>query len=201
MTAPKWVGLQDVEASHREAPRTFSIPRSDQRSGLKPGDVVKLIFEADRPSERGFTAERMWVQVLEAGSSGYVGALDNQPSFLSNLQPGDRVPFGPQHVAALQSSPSGLELPLQQFAMVSRGIAEAGAWPVEAQRHPADTAESSGWVVRCTGPEASDVIRILVGDLIKQFRVLDSVLDEPVGTTWVWDADRAEYVLQPDGGA
>jgi hypothetical protein len=201
MAPPLWVGLQDVEASHREAPRTFSIPRSDQRSGLKPGDVVKLIFKADRPSERGFTAERMWVQVLEAGSSGYVGALDNQPSFLSNLEPGDRVPFGPQHVAALQSSTSGLDLPLQQFALVSRSIAEAGAWPVEAQRHPADTPESSGWVVRCEGPEASDVIRILVGDLIRQFRVLDSVLDEPVGTKWVWNTDRVEYVLQPDGGA
>ncbi len=162
---------------------------------------MKLIFEADRPSERGFTAERMWVQVLEAVSSGYVGALDNQPSFLSNLQPGDRVPFGPQHVAALQSSTSGLDLPLQQFAMVSRSIADAGAWPVEAQRLLPDTPDSSGWVVRCEGPRASDLIPILVDDLLRQFRVLDSVLDEPAGTKWVWNLDRLEYVLQPGGEA
>ena len=35
MTAPLWVGLQDVEASHREAPRTFSIP--DPTSGPASG--------------------------------------------------------------------------------------------------------------------------------------------------------------------
>ena len=159
-----------------------------------------MIFEADRPSEQGYNAERMWVEVLEVTSSGYVGELTNQPSFIANLQPGDRIPFGPQHVAALQSSPSGLDLPYRQFALVSRRIAEAGAWPVEAQRLAAETPESSGWIVRCEGPDASDLIPMLVDGLIRQFRVLDSVLDEPPGTTWVWRPERFEYVLRPDGG-
>lgn len=67
--------------------------------------------------------------------------------------------------------------------------ATAGAWPVEARRLVAETPESSGWVVRCEGPKASDVIPILVDDLIQQFRVLDSILDEPAGTKWVWDSE------------
>lgn len=142
MTGPQWVGLQNVEASHREAPRTFSIPRSDQRSRLNVGDLVKLVFEADRPSAKGFTAERMWVEVREIRPSGFVGALDSQPSFISNLQPGDQVEFGPEHVAALRSSASGLELPFGQFALVSRDVAEGESWPAEAYRQVAAAVDS-----------------------------------------------------------
>jgi hypothetical protein len=61
----RWIGLQNVETSHRRDPITFSIPRSDQREALKAGDLVKLIFQADPPSPAGLTAERMWVEVRE----------------------------------------------------------------------------------------------------------------------------------------
>jgi hypothetical protein len=67
MTKSRWVGLLNVEHSHRNAPRTFSIPRSDQRTQLKPGDLVKLVFEADPPSSTGLNAERMWVTVSAFG--------------------------------------------------------------------------------------------------------------------------------------
>lgn len=67
MTAPKWIGLQDVVAAYRAAPRTYSIPRADQRSRLRVGDVVKLDFEADRPALDGSTAERMSVEAAMCG--------------------------------------------------------------------------------------------------------------------------------------
>lgn len=197
MTGPRWIGLQNVEASHREAPRTFSIPRSDQRSQLKVGALVKLIFQADGPSAKGFTAERMWVQVVEIRASGFVGALDNQPSFLSNLQPGDRIAFGPEHVAALRASPSGLDLPFGQFALVSRDVAEDGSWPAEAYRRQAGAVDSSGWVVLGERGESPGMVPMLVDDLIAAFRILDSILDEPFGSRWVWDPDRVEYVPSP----
>jgi len=190
---PKWTGLKDVEAVHREAPRTFSIPRSDQRGSLRPGDVVKLVFEADRPSERGFTAERMWVEVREAGPDGYVGELNNRPSFLAGLQPGARVAFGPQHVAALEVSPSG-DLPYALHARVSPELARGEGWPMTAVRHPSGDPESSGWEVAARDDPGGERVPMLVDDLLRQYRVLDSILDEPIGTSWRWDDEAMEYV-------
>lgn len=197
MTDPQWVGLQNVEKSHCEAPRTFSIPRLEQRVALKVGDLVKLVFESDRPSTKGFTAERMWVEVREVRAADFVGALDNQPSFLANLQPGDLIEFGPEHVAALDSPPSGLQLPLGQFALVSRDLLGAGAFPTEAYRQVPASSDSSGWVVVSEHGATPGLVPMLVDDLVAAFRILDSILDEPVGSRWKWDPDRLEYASQP----
>jgi hypothetical protein len=194
MQQPKWTGLTDVEAVHREAPRTFSIPRSDQRRSLRPGDVVKLVFEADRPSDRGFTAERMWVEVREVRPDGYVGELSNRPSFLAGLEPGARVTFGPQHVAALEVSPSGLDLPYGLHARVSPEIARGEGWPMAAIRHPADDPGSSGWEIVAREDPGGELVPMLVDDLLQQYRVLDTILDEPVGTSWRWYDEAMEYV-------
>ena len=191
-----WVGLENVVETHRAAPRTFSIPRADQRSALRVGDLVKLVFRADPPSPDGLTAERMWVEVREVLPHGFVGALDNQPSFIRNLKPGDRIAFGPEHVAALHGSPTGLELPYGQFARVSLEVAQGG-WPVDAHREPPEGARASGWVVRGSAGDAPGFVQMLIDDLLQHFRVLDSVLDEPVGSRWVWDEALLEYVAPP----
>lgn len=197
MTQSRWVGLQNVEESHRADPISFSIPRSDQRTSLQVGHLVKLIFTADPPSARGLTAERMWVAVQEVRDGRFVGALDNQPSFITNLQPGDAVHFGPEHVAALYTSPSGLKVPYRQFALVSRDLFDDGQFPVEAHRVPPATDDSSGWVVLTRPGDRDPSVRILVQELVARFRILDSILDEPVGTRWGWDSDRLEYVARP----
>lgn len=194
MQQPRWTGLKDVEAAHREAPRTFSIPRSDQRRSLRPGDVAKLVFEADRPSDRGFTAERMWVEVREVRPGGYAGELSNHPSFLAGLEPGARVTFGPQHVAALEVSPSGLDLPYGLHARVSPEIARDEGWPMAAVRHPPAGIDSSGWIVLAHDESDRELVPMLVDDLLYQYPVLDSILDEPVGTSWRWDDEALEYV-------
>jgi hypothetical protein len=197
MAVSRWAGLQNVETLHRADPVTFSIPRSDQRVSLQVGDLVKLIFTADPPSPAGLTAERMWVAVHDVSDGRFVGLLDNQPSFIADLKPGDAVHFGPEHVAALYTSPSGLRVPYRQFALVSRDLFDDGAFPVEAHRIPPETADSSGWVVLSTSGHRDALARILVQALVARFRILDSILDEPVGTRWAWDSDRLEYVARP----
>jgi hypothetical protein len=189
-----WIGLQNVEMSHRRDPITFSIPRSDQRTALKLGDLVKLIFEADPPSAAGLTAERMWVEVREVHGRVFVGALDNQPSFIAGLQPGDAVRFGPEHVAALQSSPSGLVVPYRQLALITRDIAESEQFPIEARRLQPTADDSSGWILSSGKGDDGDLRPALVGDLVARFRILDSILDEPVGTAWRWNDERLEYI-------
>jgi hypothetical protein len=197
MAASRWVGLESVEERHRADPVTFSIPRSDQRASLQVGDLVKLIFTADPPSSAGLTAERMWVEVREVCEGRFVGALDNQPSFIADLEPGDAVHFGPEHVAALYASPSGLTVPYQLFAMVTRDVLDDGEFPVEAYRTSPEAGDSSGWVVVSGRGDRDALARILVQDLVARFRILDSILDEPVGTRWGWDRDRLEYVARP----
>ena len=195
---PKWVGLEDAEAQHREAPRTFSIPRAAQRRALTRGDRAKLIFLADPPSAAGHDAERMWVQVLEARPGFYIGALDNVPSFIADLQPGARVEFAPEHVCAIEL-PGADPLPYGKGVVVSRLVAGEGAWPGELRRYPPPEPGWSGWFV-LAGSEGmefrrdrSNFIPMSVDELLYRFRILDSVLDEPVGTRWVWDPDSLEY--------
>ena len=197
-----WVGLEDAEARHREAPRTFSIPRAQQRHALKRGDRAKLVFLADPPSATGHDAERMWVQVLEARPGSYAGALDNVPSFIADLQPGDRIEFAPEHVCAIEL-PGAAPVPYGEAVVVSRLVADEGAWPGELRRYPPPEPGWSGWFVfACIeGDEfrrdQGNFSPMSVDELLRRFRVLDSVLDEPVGTGWVWNPDALEYEPAP----
>ena len=56
--------LQDVEAVHRSHPRTYSIPRSEQRLNLKVGQLVQLVFLVDPQTSGGATGERMMVSLM-----------------------------------------------------------------------------------------------------------------------------------------
>jgi hypothetical protein len=196
---PKWIGLGDAEQAHRDAPASYSIPRFEQRNSLRVGDLVKLVFLGDRPSDQGHTGERMWVQVVEIVPNGYVGALDNQPRFLVDLKPGARISFGAHHVIALHEARSGLRVPYGLSASVTSDILR-GAWPAEAERIAPDQPDSSGWIISSGTAPSSERVLVLVDDLLERFRVLDSILDEPVGTRWVWDADRLEYIQKGPHG-
>jgi hypothetical protein len=89
--------LDDAEQLNTRAPRSFFIPPAGVRHNLEPGDLVKLIFRLER--EDGETGvERMWVQLVETDP--YVGTLANDPHLTGVIAYGDRVAFGPEHVAA-----------------------------------------------------------------------------------------------------
>ncbi len=191
--------LENAEQIHRENPRTFSIPRSDQRRNLQPGQLVKLIFLIDRPADGEPNAERMWVEVIEVRGSRYVGRLDNEPGYISNLKLGTVLEFGPEHVAAIYASSQGNELPYGKTVLVSRRIVSDHAWPQRVIRGQPLDETSSGWLIMTENEQengSSDpegFIVYPVDDILRQFRVLDSVLDEPVGTAWRWNVEEAEY--------
>lgn len=92
--------LVDGEVLNREAPSTFFIPTRAEREALKPGDLVKLLFEIVDPEQGMPTAERMWVEVVEVRGSGYVGSLDNEPHVITTIRPGSQIKFEPHHVIA-----------------------------------------------------------------------------------------------------
>ena len=88
--------LEDGEESHRNAPETFEIPARSAREDLRPGQIVKLMFNIALDGEP--TVERMWVIVEARDGDAYIGALDNQPSTTDKMRPGMKVRFEPKHV-------------------------------------------------------------------------------------------------------
>jgi hypothetical protein len=181
--------LLNAEKERRQNPRSFSIPRSEQRKNLPVGQIVKLIFD---PCSGGFS-ERMWVVVTGKTQSGYVGKLDDTPAFIRGLNAGDTVLFGPEHVVAFTPSGEQLELPFGQTASASRDILQSGAWPVFAVRvHPAKPGDS-GWQVFSSKSPQGELVDVSVDELIAKFQVLDSILDEPEGTSWFWSEENLEF--------
>lgn len=95
--------LVNVESMARKHPETFEIAERSMREGHKKGDLVKLIWEE---KGRGAGGERMWVKVTDVSRNGsvrYKGELNNAPVVVSDLELGDTVKFGPQHVASAAS--------------------------------------------------------------------------------------------------
>lgn len=101
--------LGDGEAMNAEHPRSFFIPSAEERAGLSPGDVVKLLFLPDGgDAEMG--GERMWVEVTEVTDVGWIGRLDNDPVVIEGIRAGDPVAFAAQHVISIwDDTPHPLE--------------------------------------------------------------------------------------------
>lgn len=94
--------LDDGEAYHRAAPKTFWIPDLAERRNLRPGDLAKLIFQIHIDDDDDpIRVERMWVIVRERIDGGYLGLLDNDPTCLDEndiLWSGIELPFQPRHI-------------------------------------------------------------------------------------------------------
>ena len=98
--------LLSAEARHAAHPETFEIPPRHDREGLSTGDGAKLLFDIEtrkdgRVIDRG--VDRMWVIVMRRLGPNYLGVLDSDPGSADglNLREGQVIPFGPEHVAAI----------------------------------------------------------------------------------------------------
>ena len=95
--------LESAVACHREHPDAFHIPSEEERTHLRIGDLVKLLFMLSGTDESGafVHVERMWVTVRTISESGYTGMLESLPESSTAIKPGDIVTFTPEHVAAI----------------------------------------------------------------------------------------------------
>lgn len=93
---------QDERADYPFALPDF--PSEEEREGLGPGDLVKLIFRHAEPVEsedQVTTAERMWVEIGEVEGERLVGTLDSDPRHTQRLKSGDAVWFERRHVVQI----------------------------------------------------------------------------------------------------
>lgn len=75
-----------------DEPYTFFLPSENEVLALRPGDLVKLIFQSTPPSPE-YAAERMWVRVVRVEGDRLWGALDNEPIDMPQLRAGREVAF------------------------------------------------------------------------------------------------------------
>ena len=95
--------LGSAEEEHANHPETFDIPSKAERSDLKPGQMVKLLFRMldDADGNAIIQVERMWVSIVEGGEGAYIGRLESLPITSDVLKPLDRIEFFSEHVAAI----------------------------------------------------------------------------------------------------
>jgi hypothetical protein len=74
-------------------PETFEVSTDEERLGIAPGAVVKLMFEM-----KDGWGERMWVNVSSVGKRHLTGTLVNCPLGIPRLSPGEKIKFRPDHV-------------------------------------------------------------------------------------------------------
>ena len=169
------------------------------RESLKRGDTVKLLFRVDDP-KAPVDVERMWVEVTGVDGVGYSGRLANRPTLIRDLRPGDVIAFRAEHVSARDAGPDDpLYTDPNAFAVVSRRVWEQDAWPSRLERLPIPDPQFSGWFVMAGDEsdaykaDATNFVPLPQAALFDRFRVLDSGLEGPVGSTLTWDDEALEY--------
>lgn len=112
-------------------PETFHIPEEALRRTVKPGDVVKLMFEYAFPDgAEEYGGERMWVEVTSLSGPYYVGRLRNHPFGVEevedwlNLEFDSEIVFLPEHVIDINDS---VETPQQRAVKRKRRRKKAAA--------------------------------------------------------------------------
>jgi hypothetical protein len=94
--------LDDAELLSTNTPDTFHIHSLEERRSVGTGSRAKLVFLFLTREATGdvIDGERMWVRVLRAEGSGFLGALEDSPVLSNVLSSGDTVYFETRHVAS-----------------------------------------------------------------------------------------------------
>ena len=193
--------LKDAEARSEAAPDSFFIPPRAKRESLRVGDRVKLLFEGTT-NDGDEVVERMWVEVVSVRSGTYDGELANKPSEIRSIRVGERVAFGPEHVAAYLWTAEELGYDAGGFAWVRTELSVPGAeHPARVSMRPANLRSvdgDSGWILGRGDETASEytdgeVFRwIDLGWLADLFPELEPVFRAGDGD-WRWDPTAKAY--------
>ncbi len=184
--------LADGQKLADEFPYTFHKPSAEAVSLLSVGDAAKLIFRFDGADPDAPNAERMWVEIRAVGDDGFHGVLDNDPSYIRDLDCGDPVHFEERHIIQVSIDdpvPSSIDKFLPR-CIVSNQILLDGQ-PVDYMYREASNRENdSGWRF-LAGDESTDYlddaenVRVVsLGALLREDDSVLDLLDAPVGSAF-----------------
>lgn len=95
--------LESAEERNRANPESFGIASLEERTSLKPGALVKLLFlfMNEESGQEIIGCERMWVRVSDVRDGRYIGHLEDSPATSDALCTDAIVEFLPEHVATV----------------------------------------------------------------------------------------------------
>lgn len=111
--------LENIKELNRQSPRINPRPTDEEISNLKVGDLVKLIFKLDTPTENGFNGERMWIIIREISGNTFKGELNNEPYHLKSVKCGDIVKFTKDNIATVWND-NIKNIDLDKFAILTK---------------------------------------------------------------------------------
>ncbi len=100
-----------VEADDIEAQSVLAapLPDDDRRFSVSVGDTVKLVFmyrELAELNGQSFSAEHMWVEVVELCEEFIRGRLDSIPQYSSLFEEDAEVRFHSKHIVNIWQDPA-----------------------------------------------------------------------------------------------
>lgn len=150
--------LDNVHKLNKEAPYTFYRPSEEVIEKLQVGDIVKLIFVSDQPSDDGFNGERMWVEITDRNGNNFTGTLDNEP-FRLPLKAGEVITFGAENICDTEYEDPHAEDINEYFDMlvtVSNDVLDRNEFNFMLRDHPHGE-NDSGWSI-LSGYEEDDFL-------------------------------------------
>lgn len=194
--------LEDAAKRAREAKYTFYKAGESEIAKIKRGENVKLIFAFDDDNTDGATAERMWVIVDEIdGGGGFVGRLDNEPRWIRDLAPGDRIEFRDIHIINTEHDDQNniIEKYLPRCFVTNR-ILKGGEKVGYLYREDPDNERDSGWRLM-VGDESQDYIDdsgnisyVSLGAVLNMDDSIIHLLEFPSGSAFEWDEEASAFI-------
>jgi uncharacterized protein YegJ (DUF2314 family) len=90
--------LDDARVIAQQHPYSFWLPSKSVLERLMPGNHAKLVFCFESDNAEAPRAERVWVMIEELDGGTFKGSLDNEPKYMTQIRPGDRVTFETRHI-------------------------------------------------------------------------------------------------------
>jgi hypothetical protein len=201
--------LEDAQQLSEQYPYTFYKPSSVVVGMLAPGHQVKLIFlfESDDPNTP--RAERMWVTIDSIDAMTYVGKLDNEPRYITDLKIGERILFEEKHIIDTDRNDPVPSI-VDKYAIrcfVTRRVLYDGEPVGYLYREEPDEEEDSGWRIMAGDEsqaymdDANNIAWVSLGAVLREDDSIVKLLDAPVGIAYALNPETGDFeeTEQDDG--
>ena len=197
--------LENVINIGKECPYTFYLPSGTVLSMLKVGDAVKLMFNCEVENDKGWSAERMWVQITERERNSFKGFLDNEPYYIPDIKAGDIVEFSIENIMQTDlddPEPSEVGVYTERCFVTGSILNDKNLVHQLYREEPDDKQrerEYSGWTL-LSGLESEDYLNdsnnwyyVSLGSILNIDDRFKCLLNSEYETEYVWDENSSSY--------
>ena len=193
--------LEDAARQAAAYKYTFYKPGPEEIAQIRPGENVKLIFLFDSDDPAAPNAERMWV-VVDAidGSGGFTGRLDNNPRWITDLNPGDPVEFRDVHIINTEhDNPHNIVNRYLPRCYVTQRVLREGSPVGYLYREEPDNDKDSGWRLTA-GDESTEYLNepgniafVSLGAVLNHDDSFLSLIESPTGSAFARDSQSGQF--------